>query len=321
MELKRYQTQEQMQEGIPMVRLIDLKQHVSLTVVPAIGCNIVSYRCGEREWIAGPPSLQYLRESPTRYGVPILFPPNRIRHAVYEWNGQRYILPANAGTHHMHGPIASMAWEVLNIEHDEHAGCSISCRLAWRERGELRDYPDYPIDLTWRLELKEGIAAITLTIRNDSHWEQVPVAAGFHPYFALRGSDASLHVPAAEEWLIGEDRFPTGKHGESDFCRQLREGFDPGRLGEGYRLVRLEDGESCCAVKDRSTGEELLLMTDKELPFLVVFRPMNAIQTVSLEPYSCVTDAFNREEPDEMTGARGLKPGESLTFRWSMQGI
>ena len=75
-------------------------------IVPAAGCQCLSYSVGALDIIAGPPNPDSWRAHPHRGGIPILFPwPGRIAGARFNFKGREYLLPTNepARGHAIHG--------------------------------------------------------------------------------------------------------------------------------------------------------------------------------------------------------------------------
>ncbi len=80
----------------------------------------------------------------------------------------------------------------------------------------------------------------------------------------------------------------------------------------------MADGVNRSEIRLSATGTSIVYETDALFPFMVVFKPawMNAI---SLEPYTCATDAFNLPLPEEDTGAKAIRAGETLDFKWEIR--
>ena len=58
-----------------------------------MGYAVRSVRAGSRSWTS-PPSPAVLRDMPSRYGLPILFPfPGDMRGGTYQWAGQEHVVP------------------------------------------------------------------------------------------------------------------------------------------------------------------------------------------------------------------------------------
>ncbi|MDP4098712.1 aldose 1-epimerase [Paenibacillus sp. P96] len=87
-------------------------------IIPEFGGNLVAFRDTERGY-------RFLREpeedamddftaSPSVYGIPYLFPPNRYEDGKFSWNGTTYELPINEKetNNHLHGFLHAVPWDI-----------------------------------------------------------------------------------------------------------------------------------------------------------------------------------------------------------------
>jgi aldose 1-epimerase len=132
--------------------------------------------------------------------------PNRVGGGSWEWRGQplQLALTEPERGHAIHGLVAWSGWTPSQADE----GSVTLATTVWPQPG----YP-FCIDLgvRWALDEVQGLTC-QLTARNAGH-EPAPFGCGIHPYLvAPRGTidDWALHVPAAEELLVGDDLLPTG---------------------------------------------------------------------------------------------------------------
>ena len=178
-------------------------------ICPEIGGNTVAYavRAGGR-WAQlldiAPPAT--LTETPSRFGLPILFPfPGHMRHRRYQWNGREIEVPPTfPGTDAVtHGFAHVRPWRLVR-----QAPARVTCEL--RTPGDLdaAQAASYPfavrltVDVTFGAEATDELV-VTLIAVNEGD-APAPVAFGLHPYFGedLLGADRTLvHVdlPGASE--------------------------------------------------------------------------------------------------------------------------
>ena len=86
--------------------------------LPGVGGNLFRLVDERRQLtiLHEPPNVRELREHPVIYGIPALFPPNRIRDGVFTANGIRYELPVNTrDNNHCHGMLARRPWQVTRL--------------------------------------------------------------------------------------------------------------------------------------------------------------------------------------------------------------
>ena len=116
-------------------------------------------------------------DNPYLYGMPILFPVNRIEGGKFEFEGRKYIFPINEPRTgcHLHGELHRMAFEVA-----EQSDSKIVCRYK-ADSGEYLGFP-HAFEITQEYELKGDGFYHTVTVRNLSD-ENMPVFLGFHTTF------------------------------------------------------------------------------------------------------------------------------------------
>ena len=87
-------------DGVSSVVLSDDSLGQEAVVIPGIGANCVSYKVthgGDRiDVLYPPPDAATLRERPSGFGIPILFPwPNRIEDSRFTFDGREVQLPVS----------------------------------------------------------------------------------------------------------------------------------------------------------------------------------------------------------------------------------
>ncbi|MFS0726733.1 aldose 1-epimerase [Paenibacillus sp. 1P07SE] len=317
----RYKTEQQVWDGCRIMTLEDTVTGSEAWIVPELGCNAVRLVLGGRTIVLPPPGLDELRRHASLYGIPVLSPPNRVRYGRFTFDQRTHQLPLIIPQHHIHGELKDLPWKVMRHEADEAGGASLSCELRIPEHPGVYDY--YPHALVYRLTytLLEGELRMHAEMVNEGALD-APFALGFHPYFHLTGreeEEAVLTLPAVSEWPIGEDRFVSGAPADGMRCASLREGMRLADLpATGYLLFSLPPRAVCELDYGPSDGHKLVYELSEGFPFLVLFRPQGGSE-VSLEPYTCITDAFNYPEDESSYGRIRLRAGERSSFRWVMR--
>ena len=132
-------------------------------------------------------------------GIPFLGPwANRLDEQAFYANGKRYALNMDLGNvrgaHPIHGFLSAAVWEVVDAKADEGAAW-VTSRLDFLSQPDwMAQFPfAHTIVMTHRL--RDGVLDITVALHNVSA-APMPVAIGFHPYFAL--TDAPR-----DAWTIG----------------------------------------------------------------------------------------------------------------------
>jgi aldose 1-epimerase len=163
-------------------------------------------------------SVDQLRANPGLNGIPFLAPfANRLDEDAFYANGKKYNFDMELGNVRgavpIHGYLSGTSrWQLVAAKADG--------KSAWvTSKLEFSKYPDYmkqfpfahTITMTYRLA--NGAMEVHTRLDNQSA-EPMPVAIGFHPYFALTDSvrkDWTLSAPLKKHWLLTDTKVPTGQ--------------------------------------------------------------------------------------------------------------
>ncbi|GHO43855.1 hypothetical protein [Ktedonospora formicarum] len=161
----------------------------TVAVMPEI--NLVSY------FQVGPWQILY-RASETgnvkRWGLPLMIPNfARLQDGIFQ--DKHTTLP-------IHGFGRNLSWTVL-----EHKEDTISLQLVSSEATRA----NYPYEFTFTCELVAGDGTLTYTLTMENRSDEVmPIAPGFHPYFALAQDDkARLIADGPEGFSVDAFRWDT----------------------------------------------------------------------------------------------------------------
>ena len=309
-------------------------------IVPELGNNCYTFKVADGDrWmdvIESPPDLATLKERPTAYGNPILFPfPNRIRGGTFTFEGETYQFdkPPESPTS-IHGLLLNQPYQVESPIAGKD-GAMLVCSL------DVRDFPDigrqYPfpfkIQITYTLgpvspandTPDQCTEAPTLCLKMDvsitnTGERNMPMGFGLHPYFhtlLTPDSDATqamITVPAAKYWELDEALVPTGTTYSASGALDLRNGqpFAKTELDHVFTDVQLTDGISRCIIDNRDTGRGMILESDAQFRELVVYAPPGR-SSICFEPYTCPTDAINLEAKGIPAGVIVLSPDETFS--------
>src|SRR5262249_45981229 len=108
-------------------------------IAKSLGFNCFRWRTCGTEILYADPQFLAGGSSPTRTGVPILFPfPNRIRDGRFSWAGKAYELPRNdpSGKNAIHGFACRRDWRIVGV------GGDYECAWLTGEFHGARDAPD-----------------------------------------------------------------------------------------------------------------------------------------------------------------------------------
>lgn len=253
-------------------------------------------------------------DNPYLYGMPILFPVNRISGGEFTFEGRRYRFPINEPQTncHLHGELHQMPF-VLTEQSPSH----LSCRYEAKE-GEYLGFPHaFSLSLEYRLQ-EEGLCH-TVTVENRSE-ENMPVLLGFHTTFRTpfcpqgRGEDLRVKAELQEEYRrnMERDYLPTGEKLPFDqVSRALCEGSFPPysqKISRHYRGV----GEM--SITDQKAGLRIRYQIDEKFPFRLIYNG-GSEGYLCLEPQTCLANCPNAPFSREEAGFVFLPPHQSLCYR------
>ena len=310
------------------------------SIVPELGNNCYTFKVADGDrWmdvIESPPDLATLKERPTAYGNPILFPfPNRIRGGTFTFEGETYQFdkPPESPTS-IHGLLLNQPYQVERRSAGRD-GALLICSLDTRDFPDIgRQYPfPFKIQITYTLgpvsstngALDSSTEAPTLCLKMDvsitnTGERNMPMGFGIHPYFHTLfapdsdATQAMITVPAAKYWELDEAFVPTGKTFPASGALDLRNGqsYANAELDHVFTDVQLTDGISRCIIDNRDTGRGMILESDAQFRELVVYTPPGR-PSICFEPYTCPTDAINLEAKGIPAGVRVLSPDETFS--------
>ncbi len=284
-------------------------------IAPAFGFNCFRWATRGMDVLYADPQFLTGGSSPTRSGVPILFPfPNRIRDGRFSWQGKMYELPRNdpSGKNAIHGFACRRAWRVI--------GQGADADSAWLS-GEFhgsRDAPecatfwpaDYRIRVTYRL--MPGRLRIEAVADNPDR-VPLPFGLGYHPYFLTTpAAECRVHVPARQYWELDES-LPSGRRILISGSRDLNRPRPFADLSVDDVLTDLAGDPADGLVERGAIARGPLSVRIRSSPDFreaVVFTPPHR-QAFCIEPYTCATDAINLQARGVDAGLRLLQPGES----------
>lgn len=283
-------------------------------VCPALGFNCYRWSAGGAEILYADPQF-FEGGSPTRSGIPILFPfPNRIRGGRFTWDGIGYQLPLNdpARKNAIHGFTPRKPWCVID------RGADDASAWATGEFHGSRDAPessalwpaDYQIRVTHRLTAN---VLRTEAVALNPGRSPLPYGLGYHHYFRA-GQGAWVTAPAGARWELVEN-LPTGRKQppEPSWDLNAPRRFEDLTLDDVLTELPREGGPDGLCPRGSirlPAGTEIRLGASPAFRELVLFTPPHR-RAVCLEPYTCATDAINLQRRGVDAGWMVLGPGQN----------
>ena len=256
-------------------------------------------------------------DNPYLYGMPILFPVNRIENGRFGFEGREYCFPINepfTGCH-LHGALHRMAFEV--IEESENY---VKCRFR-AEKGEYLGFP-HAFEVVQEYELTERGLCHTVTISNLLELN-MPVFLGFHTTFNTRflaesrSEDIRAFADVTEEFErnMAVNYLPTGVKPPFDTVSEaLSKGvYQPfeGKISRHYR------GCGKMSLTDVRNGLRMVYDSDEKFGFRLIFNGGDE-GYICLEPQNCLANCQNAPCPRSETGFDWIEAGKSKKYRSSI---
>jgi galactose mutarotase-like enzyme len=257
--------------------LIEVRNHNSwLKVVPERGGIITGLGLKENELLFLNETTLHDKSKNIRGGIPILFPiSGKLANGEYEWEGTTYKMKN-------HGFARDLPWQVIDI-HTGEKEASITLKLDSNNE-TLSSYP-FQFSLIFKYILQEDKLTIEQEYHNRSD-ENMPIYAGFHPYFKSSNKNLKVETDAAEYQDYNDMKF---KKFNEVISIDQKESYTLKTSTEFFRFF-LEDINSWVTMN-----------YGPEFPYMVLWSEEGQ-NFVCVEPWMAKTDELNRKEELKIIG-------------------
>lgn len=304
-------------------------------MVPSVGANLVRLaqtRLGvEILRTPAPEEMETFQSRPQIFGLPILFPPNRIADGRYTFEGRTYQYPITIEKEHNyhHGILKSEPFAVSKaVETDDEV--LVECRY-YANRGNDAIYRHFPHEFKCKIVCRLTAAGLEQEVcfTNRSR-ERMPVGVGFHtpmriPFAGGDARDYVMRAAVGEQVELSGRNLPTGQTLPltEQFVR-LREGglqvTECEAIEAGFTLREIEvDGKPYrgALVENRSTGVRTFYEMDDKTVYWTIWNNGGHEPYCCPEPQSWITNAPNAADP-EAAGFRAIAPGETFSMKFRL---
>ena len=302
-------------DGRSIIELADAEAGTAAKIACDLGFNCCSFvkklPDGPGEYIYSSPEFLAAGRGVFGSGIPILFPfPNRIKGGLFTFAGKEIAVPKNEGGRNaIHGLVAEKPWQLLAT--DTSAAALATGRIDTAAQPELLAAWPLPFALEVTYRLAGDTLAMEAVMKNPGPGV-LPCGFGTHGYFTLPGQETveriSLAAPVGKRWKL-DNLIPTGEleplpPEDADLPKGVAIGkrsFDT-----VYGAIAFEAGRAACSLA--AGARRLTLGIDATTRVLVIYTPPHR-RYIAIEPYTCVTDAFNLAARGVDGGAYFLAPG------------
>lgn len=255
-------------------------------------------------------------DNPYLYGMPILFPVNRISGGEFEFEGRTYRFPVNEPSTgcHLHGELHQMEFQ-LQEQKDNRIVCSYP---AESEHLYLTFPHEFEIKVIYELT-EEGLAHTT-EVTNLSK-ENMPVFLGFHTTFNLpfcadsNPQDIRALVEIGEEYERNMTTYlPTGRKPAFDeVTQELNQGkFVPWEKPISRHYSSSRNGRM--VLYDIAKDVSVVYENDVAFRFRLIYNGAKE-GYICMEPQTCLANCQNSPFDRQEAGFDFVRPGETKTYR------
>ncbi len=294
--------------------------------LPGEGANLIQldHKPSGASLLKKPSSLAQYRRTPFIFGIPVLFPPNRISNGILHFEGAKYCLPINEPdrNNHLHGFLSSVSWCVSDISCKD-GKASISAHYNCTENTEVYSFLPFLFSFTLRYTLSEAGLEQQVIIRNNDK-RNMPLLLGFHTTFNIpfiRNSNAencTIRLSCDRQWFLDERNLPTGSFDTkpvADMASGIGTMHYP--LDHHFKasLFNINNKPfNGAIIKDELKCASIVYEVSDSFKHWMVYNGLeNRKDFICPEPQTCMVNAPNLELPPETTGLITLYPG----MEWS----
>lgn len=282
------------------------------SVIPAHGGILRQLVLGPKSTLMpvlrAPDSPQTLLADET-YASALLYPfPSRVRHGIYQFDGQDYALPMNepARDNAIHGLVHPQPFRVVRQEADADQAV---LALQYDADDSISGYPfPFSLRVTYMLTAPPAdhpnlscTLAVAFSAQNTGT-TRCPAAFGWHPYFTLNGEatdDLTIDMPVSEVIELDDNLLPTGR---TPFTNEKRMSLHERNLDNAFAVTHQPEGVTTVLHSPRQQVS-LHIWQSQAFPYLVVYTPGRR-DNIAIEPLTANVNAFNTGE-----GLHILEPG------------
>ena len=304
-------------------------------LIPEMGANLIRLADTRRgvEVLHTPTEeeIEIFRRRPQVYGLPILFPPNRIADGRFTFEGRLYRLPiTNEKEHNFHhGFLKSQPFQVSKaVETDDEV--LIECRYYSNAGCDVifKDFPhEFKCKIIFRLTAEGLEQEVVFTNRSQL---RMPLGVGFHtpmriPFAGGNDADYVMRVAVGEQVELDSRNLPTDRKLPltEQFALLRGKGLqvtDCDPIEAGFTLREIEvDGRPYrgAVVENLRTGVRTFYEVDDQTTYWTIWNNGGHMPYCCPEPQTWTTNAPNAPDP-VAEGFKAVDPGQSWSAKYRL---
>ena len=298
-------------------------------VVPSVGANLVRlYNKKKKIDILRTPLAQEMEtflSRPQIFGVPLLFPPNRIEDGKYSYNAKDYKFPITipAQNNYHHGIIKSQLFTVTRTRFSSDA---VELELSYfsnRVNNEI--FANFPHEFVCKIRIILTNNELThiVSITNTGK-EPMPLGVGFHTPIRLPfskntdKSDYKLRLSVGKRWELTDRSLPTEKLLDLTAEESLLRTEGMSVTGKPIEIALTDEAITVSGkpyhgaiLTDTKNKVSVYYEVDKEFKHWTLWNNGGEVDWVCPEPQTWAINAPNLNLPREITGLQGISTGKT----------
>ncbi len=299
------------------------------TILPGFGANCIELKHLDigADILRTPPSMTAMENRPHVYGIPFLFPPNRISGGSFTYKDRTYSFPVNEPDrgNHIHGYLAHSGFEVEKLESTDNQA---SVLLSFSSENDNGFYSNFPNRFTATVEYVLSDAGLnhTVVIKNQSDFP-LPMGIGFHTAFRIpfittgKSDDCRLIASVDDYWPLDMDgsATPVGQTATDQGIRRMFRGtgLPPlGNIPNHWSMKPINYNKSPfqgVVIRDKGLAVDLVYQVNDPYRFWVFWNGGGKEGFVCAEPQTWMINAPNCRLPPELSGFRPVPPSSQLS--------
>lgn len=298
-------------------------------LIPSVGANLVKlYNKVKKVDILRypePDEMEVFLSRPQIFGIPLLFPPNRIEDGKYTFGDKKYQYPITIPDQHNyhHGIIKSQAFTV--------SGTRISSDAVEVETifysNKFNDviYKNFPHEFICKIRfiLTDNELTHIVSFRNSSS-EPMPLGVGYHTPIRLpfmkntKKEDYKLRLSVGKRWELSNRSLPTGNLLDLTEEEALLRTEGMTVTGKAIEMALTNEplvvnGRDFSGAILSNTQKKIQVFyeVDKEFKHWTLWNNGGQVDWVCPEPQTWAINAPNLKLPPQVTGFQVVKPRET----------
>lgn len=298
-------------------------------IVPSVGANLVKLYNKEKEvdvlHTPAAEEMDVFQNRPQIFGVPLLFPPNRIEDGKYSFAGKNYEYPITipAQSNYHHGIIKS---QPFTITRTRISGDAVEVEASFFSN-RINDsiYANFPHEFVCKIRfiLTDNELTHIVSFANLGT-EPMPLGVGFHTPIRLPfskntdKSDYKLRLSVGQRWELSDRSLPTGKLQDLSDEELLlcHEGLNP--IGKPIEIALtdkaiLDNGQPYhgAILTDTKNHISVYYEVDSQFKHWTLWNNGGEVDWVCPEPQTWAINAPNLKLPAEVTGFQAVAAGKT----------